>query len=194
MFRWGTYVVSTHSEWALAISELWLGSLTEDEEHFWPGEDKFEAAFLLLSSFVITFLHSLCVQFSPRNHRGRAGLPAVRHVELGRAAVRHALGPAALQGWVSKYLFYGNFTGIINKLVTVLLIYSQYNKIQKLETLLQGGERRGDEGQHRQREVQVRVPLQGGHHGGHEAAHVDLQEDALVSRAVPLLVYALWIE
>ena len=46
---------------------------------------------------------------------------------------------------------------------------------------LQGGERRGDEGQHRQRQVQVRVALQGGHHGGHQAAHVDLQEGAMVS-------------
>ena len=90
--------------------------------------------------------------FSPRDHRGRAGLPPVRHVEPGRAAVRDAVRPAALQG----------------------------------------GERGGDEGEHRQREVQVRVALQGGHHGGHEAAHVDLQEDALVSISVPLLVYRMF--
>ena len=48
---------------------------------------------------------------------------------------------------------------------------------------LQGRERRGDQGQHRQRQVQVRVALQGGHHGGHQATHVDLQEGTLVSRA-----------
>lgn len=46
---------------------------------------------------------------------------------------------------------------------------------------VQGRERRGDQGQHPGGQVQVRVALQGGQHGGHQAAHVDLQEGTLVS-------------
>ena len=56
---------------------------------------------------------------------------------------------------------------------------------------LQGRERRGDTGQHRQRQVQVRVALQGGHHGGHQAPHVDLQEGPLVSRYTRDLIHIL---